>query len=76
MEYFLLIEFKVSACVVIGDVLNHASEGLAVVGQLSVLDVVSEQVAEQTAEVLMTRIAQEGAAVGKHPDEAREQSEC
>ena len=54
-----LIELEVSACVVVRDVLDHASESLAVVGELSCLDVVAKQIAEQTAEILVARVAQE-----------------
>ena len=54
-SYFIgiLIELEIVACVVVADVLNHAGETLHVVWQKALLHVVAEQVAEQTAEVLM-----------------------
>ena len=50
------IELEVVAGVVVADVLNHAREALHVVWQQTLLNVVAEQIAEQTAEILMTRI--------------------
>ena len=50
------IELEVVAGVVVADVLNHAREALHVVWQQALLNVVAEQIAEQTAEILMTRI--------------------
>lgn len=50
------IELEVVAGVVVADVLNHAREALHVVWQQALLNVVAEQIAKQTAEILMTRI--------------------
>ena len=64
------IELEVAAGVVVGDVLDHLAQQLAVVRQQALLDIVAQQVAEDAAEVLVARIAEERAAVGKHAHEA------
>ena len=69
------IELEVATCIVVRNVLDHPGERLHIVGQQSFLHIISEQVAEQPAEILMSRIAQEGARVGEHAHEAAKQSE-
>ena len=54
-----LVELEIAACVVVADVLDHLSEQLTVVGQESALDVVAEKIAEDTTEILVTRIRDE-----------------
>ena len=52
-----VLEVEVSVGVIVGDVLDHLVDELHLaLRKLSVLDVFSEKVAENTAEVLMTRI--------------------
>ena len=56
-----LIEAEVASCVIVADILDHAGERLHVVGQQSLLHVIPQEVAEETAEVLMSRIREERA---------------
>ena len=53
------IELEVVLGIVVRYVLYHAAEHLLIVGQQALFNVVAKDVAEQTAEVLMTRIAEE-----------------
>ena len=58
----LNIKFEVVLCVVVADVLHHLVDALllkAVVGDLAVLDVVADQVAEDSTEVFVTGIGEE-----------------
>ena len=71
---FYLIELEITLFVVVGDVLYHTRKYLVVVGKKTLLYVVAENVAEQTTEILMTRIAQERAGVGEHSYKATEQT--
>lgn len=52
-----VLEVEVSVGVVVGDVLDHLMDELHLaLRKLSVLDILSEKVAEDSAEVLVTRI--------------------
>ena len=75
----LICKIKVVFRVVVADVFYHllyAGFLVACVGNHAVLNVVAEDVTERAAEVLMTRIREERAAVGEHTDEAAEQTQC
>ena len=74
MEDSILVELEIVLGVVVGNVLNHTRETFHIVWQQTLLHIVSEQVAKQTSEILMARVAQERAAVGKHSDKAAEES--
>ena len=65
-----LIELKIVLGVVVGDVLNHAAQQFAVVRQQALLHIITQQIAENATEVLVTRIAEERTAVGEHAHEA------
>ena len=75
MEDSILVELEIVLGVVVGNVLNHTRETFHIVWQQTLLYIVSEQVAEQTSEILMAWVAQERAAVGKHSDEAAEEAQ-
>ena len=52
-----LLEIEISISVVIGNILDHlVDEFHLALRQLSVLDILSEEVAEDSAEILVTRI--------------------
>ena len=54
---FICLEIKISVSVVVGNILDHlVDEFHLALRQLAVLDVLSEEVAEDSAEVLVTRI--------------------
>ena len=72
---FFLIELEISSCVVVGNVLYHLAQQLAIVGQQPLLHIVAKEVAEDAAEILVTRIAQERARVGQHTHKATQQTE-
>lgn len=56
----ILLEVEVSVSVVIGDVLHHlVDEAHLALRKLSVLYVFAEEIAEDSAEVLVARIGQE-----------------
>ena len=69
-----LIEFEIVSCIVVGDILYHATEYLIVVGQQALLYIISEDVAEQTTEIFMTWITQERTRIGEHSYETAEQT--
>ena len=54
-----LLKAKIVLGVVITDVFHHAVQALLVVGQQPFLDIVAQEVTEQTTEVLMTGVAYE-----------------
>lgn len=66
-----LVELEVVAGVAVADVFDQLAEQGRLVRQGAAGDVVAEQVAEQAAEVLVTGVAEEAAAVGEHADKAR-----
>ena len=68
------IKLEVAAGVVVRDILDHAAQNLHVGGQQTALHIVGEEIAENATEVLVTRIAQERAAVGQHAHKTREQA--
>ena len=68
------IELEVVLGIVVRYVLYHAAEHLLIVGQQALFNVVAKDVAEQTAEVLMTRITQERARVCEHTHETAQQA--
>lgn len=73
----LFLELEIVLCVVVADVFDHLVDTLLLVAcirYLTVLDVVSEYVAENAAEVLVSRIRKEGARVGKHTYESTQQA--
>ena len=70
----LLVETEVTAGIVVRYILDHTAQRGVVIGYQAVLHISTYQVAEQAAEILMTRIAEERARVGKHAHEARQQS--
>ena len=69
----LLVETEVTAGIVVRNVFDHTAQRGIVIGYQSILHIGTYQVAEQAAEVLMARIAEERARVGKHAHEARQQ---
>ena len=74
-RFFLLIELEISASVVVADVFNHLAKQFTIVGQQALLYVVTQHVAEDTTEILVTWIAQERAAVCQHSYEATQQTQ-
>ena len=57
------------------DVADERTEHLHVTRQFAIDDLPDDEVAEQTAEVFVPRIAQETARVGQHADKPAEQTE-
>ena len=72
---FFLIELEISSCVVVGNVLYHLAQQFAIVGQQPLLHIVAKEVAEDAAEILVARIAQERARVSQHAYETAQQAE-
>ena len=72
---FFLIELEISTSVVVRDVFNHLAQQLTIVGQQALLYIVTQHIAEDTTEILVTWIAEERAAVGKHTYEATQQAQ-
>ena len=54
-----LVELEIVLCVVVRDILNHTRKALHIVRKQSLFNIVTQEVAKQSSEVLMTRIAQE-----------------
>ena len=78
MKYGKYLEVEVASCVVVADILYHLTHTLLFVTSewdKTLLNVIAEDIAERAAEVLVTRIREEGAAIGKHTYEAAEQTE-
>ena len=75
VSQFFLIELEISASVVVRDVFNHLAQQLTVVGQQAFLYVVTQHIAEDTTEILVTWIAQERTAVRQHTNEAAQQAQ-
>ena len=75
VSQFFLIELEISTSVVVRDVFNHLAQQLTIVGQQALLYVVTQHIAENTTEILVTWIAQERTAVGQHTYEAAQQAQ-
>ena len=58
----------------VADVLDHAADHFQVVGQQALLDLGPEEVREDAAEVLVTGVGEERAAVGDHAHETAQQA--
>ena len=70
------LEIEVSFSVVIRDILHHLMDEVHLaLRKFSVLYVLSKKVAEDSAEVLMTRIRQEASRISKHSHETTEKTE-
>ena len=61
----LLLQVEVALCIVKADALDDLLQRLLVVGILAILDPLADDVAQDAAEVVMTGVAQEAAAVGQ-----------
>ena len=70
------LQIEVALCVVEADALDDLLQSLLVVGILAVLDPLTDEVAEDAAEVIVAGVAQEAAAVGQHTDEVAQQAEA
>ena len=68
-------EAEIALGVVVRDVLDDLPEPLHVGRDLAVLDLLAELLAEDAAEVLVARVAEEAARVGEHADEVAEAAE-
>lgn len=71
----MMREPEVAYGIMVANVSDHVVEELLVVRELSVFDVLSDDVAKQAAEVFVTREGEEGAGVGKHSYEVRKQAD-
>ena len=69
------LELEVVLSVVVRDVLNHAREVLHVVRYKTLFNVCTEDVTEETTEVLVTWVREERTRVSQHTYEAREKTE-
>ena len=58
----------------ITDILYHTSQDLLIIWQQTFLYIITKKVTEDTAEILMTRITQERAAVSEHTYETAQQA--
>ena len=73
---YLLLKSKVTVGVVVADILHHLADEIHLGGgQAAFLDILSEHIAEDSAEVLVTGITDEGTTVGQHAHEAAEKTE-
>ena len=70
------LQVEVALCVVEADAADDLLQSLLVVGILAVLDPLTDEVAEDAAEVIVAGVAQEAAAVGQHTDEVAQQAEA
>ena len=69
-------ETEISLRVIVADVLHHLLyEGHFLSWQLAVFHVLTDEVAQATAEVLVARVGEERAAVGQHAYETTQQAE-
>ena len=68
------LKLEVVLGIVVADVFHHAVEAFFVIGKQSLLHIIAQQIAEQSAEIFMTGIRQERATVGQHTHEATQQS--
>ena len=71
---FILLEPEIILSVVITDVLNHSVKTFLVVRNKSALHIITDEVTQQTTEILMTWIAQERTRVGEHTNKSAQQS--
>src|SRR5690554_3317848 len=65
---------EIRFCITKGDVLNHLSQHLHVVWNFSLFCPGTQYITEDTSEILVPGVGEEGPAVGKHPDETGEQA--
>ena len=70
------LQGEVTLCVVEADALDDLLQSLLVVGILAVLDPLADDVAQDAAEVIVTGVAQEAAAVGQHTHKVAQQAKA
>ena len=70
----LLLRNEDPSGVAIADILNDRAKDLHVLRKFSALNKSAEIITENTAEILMTRVRQEGSGVGQHADESRKET--
>lgn len=63
-------ERKIFPCIVIADISDNLAGPFQTIGQFAILDVLSKEVAQQPAEILVPRVGQKAARTGKHPYQA------
>ena len=68
-------EVEVGDGVVVADVSDEVAEEDGIIWEFSVFDILADDVAEQAAEVFVTREGKEGAGIGEHADEVREETD-
>jgi hypothetical protein len=61
--------------IVIADIPDQAADEFVVIGDKSAPHVVTEDIAEEAAEILVARVGNEGPAVGQHADKLAEQAQ-
>ena len=72
----LLLKLEILLGVVVGDVFDHLSQEVKLAGrQQTRLHIITNKVAERSAEILVARIAQEAARVGEHTHKAAQQAQ-
>ena len=64
-----LLQTKVTDSIAVADAFNNFPQGSIIIGVLAVFYPVANEIAEDTAEIIVPGIAQEGAGVGEHTDE-------
>ena len=64
-----LLQTKVTDSIAVADAFNNFPQGSIIIGVLAVFNPVANEIAEDTAEIIVPGIAQEGAGVGEHTDE-------
>ena len=69
------LKLKIIFRIIIAYILNHTIQAFLVIRKEPLLHIIAKQIAEQAAEILMTRIRQERTAVGKHSDKTAQQAE-
>ena len=62
-------ESKVVHGIVVANVTDHITNKWFVVRQFSVFDILSDNIAEETSKILVTRKGKKGPRIGEHSDE-------
>ena len=70
------LQVEVTLCIVEADALDDLLQSLLVVGILAILDPLADDVAQDAAEVIVTGVAQEAAAVGQHTHKVAQQAKA
>src|ERR1700754_3668937 len=68
------LKIEILPGVVVTNVPHNLADPLHIIRQLSIRDLFTKEVTENTAEILMTRIGKKTPAIGKHPDKTAQKA--